>query len=60
MTLDLFETGLELMRQNLRRDHPDASGDEIDPRLRAWLHTRPGAEYGDCPGQPVTVADRLG
>jgi len=29
-TLDLFKTGLDLVRQNLRRDHPQASEDEID------------------------------
>lgn len=36
-TLDLFSTGLDLMRQNLRRDHPQADDDEIDRRLRQWL-----------------------
>jgi Rv0078B-related antitoxin len=59
-TLDLFETGLELMRQNLRREHPDASEDEIDGRLQDWLHHRPGAEAGDCAGRPVDVNARLG
>jgi hypothetical protein len=33
-TLDLFETGLGLMRQNLRRNHPDATEQEIERRLR--------------------------
>jgi hypothetical protein len=59
-TLDLFETGLNLVRQNLRRDHPQASEDEIDRRLRAWLRERPGAESGDAPGRPVDVSARLG
>jgi hypothetical protein len=59
-TLDLFETGLELMRQNLRREHPDASEDEIDGRLQDWLQHRPGAEAGDCVGRPVDVSARLG
>lgn len=33
-TLDLFNAGLDLKRQNLRRDHPQANEDEIDRRLR--------------------------
>jgi hypothetical protein len=59
MTLDLFETGLNLMRQNLRRSHPDADEEEIEGRLHAWLLERPGAEFGDCPGRPVDVNTRL-
>jgi len=55
-TLDLFSTGLDLMRQNLRRLHPQADEDEIDRRLDDWLHERPGAESGDCPGRPVDVS----
>jgi hypothetical protein len=55
-TLDLFDTGLELMRQNLRRSHPEAGVDELERLLREWLLVRPGAESGDCPGRPV---DRL-
>jgi hypothetical protein len=55
-TLDLFETGLGLMRQNLRRDHPDATDQEIERRLHQWLRDRPGAEFGDCPGRRVDVS----
>jgi hypothetical protein len=58
--LDLFETGLRLMRQNLRRDRPDATEQEIDRRLHQWLQDRPGAEFGDCPGRRVDVRRRLG
>jgi len=36
-TLDLFDTGLGLMRQNLRRNLPEAGDEEIDRLLRAWL-----------------------
>ena len=57
-TLDLFSAGLELMRQNLRRQHPDASEDAIDLRLRRWLLERPGAELGDSAGRPVDVDAR--
>ena len=58
-TLDLFDAGLSLMRQNLRRSHPDASDDEIERRLGEWLADRPGAELGDCPGRPVDLSTRL-
>ena len=58
-TLDLFDTGLDLMRQNLRRRHPEAGDDEIERLLHAWILDRPGAESGDCPGPPVDVSARL-
>ena len=59
-TLDLFSTGVELMRQNLRRDRPQASEDEIDRRLSEWLQERPGAVSGDSPGRLVDIDARLG
>jgi hypothetical protein len=52
-TLDLFETGLSMMRQNLRRSDADATDQEIDHRLGQWLRQRPGAEAGDCSGRRV-------
>lgn len=58
-TLELFETGLDLMRQNLRRSHPEAGDEEIGRLLRDWLRNRPGAEAGDCLGRPVDVDARL-
>jgi hypothetical protein len=58
-TLDLFDAGLALMRKNLQRQHPEDSDQEIERRLRAWLLDRPGAEFGDCPGRPVDLRDRL-
>jgi hypothetical protein len=59
-TLDLFSTGVELMRQNLRRDRPEASENEIDRRLSEWLRERPGAVSGDSPGRLVDIDARLG
>lgn len=56
-TLELFEAGVALMRQNLRRSAPDATEDEIDRRLVLWLRHRPGAERGDSPGRSVDVED---
>jgi hypothetical protein len=40
-TLDLFQTCVDLIRQNLRRRHPDAGDEEIERRLREWLRDRP-------------------
>lgn len=59
-TVDLFEVGLELMRQNLRREHPNASDQEIERHLQHWLHHRPGAEHGDCPGRLIDLNTRFG
>lgn len=59
-TLALFEAGVAMMRQNLRREFPGAEEKEIDAKLAAWLQHRPGAEFGDCDGRPVDPAVRFG
>jgi hypothetical protein len=46
-TLRLAEEGIALMRQNLRRRHPDATEAEIDAKLDEWLLDRPF----DAPGR---------
>ena len=56
-TLDLFETGVAMKRQNLRRSHPHDSDKEIEQRLQRWLLDRPGAEHGDSPGRRVDLSD---
>lgn len=53
VALDLAEVGYEMMHENLRRRHPDASDDEIQRLLTEWLHDRPGAEHGDGVGRPA-------
>lgn len=58
-TLDLFETGVDVMRQNLRRRHPAAAPEDIERLLQEWMRERPGAESGDCPGRAVDVNSRL-
>lgn len=50
----MSETGVEMMRQKLRRTHPDLTELEIEARLRAWLMDRPGAPFGDAVGRPAT------
>lgn len=52
LAFDLFDSGVDLMRQKLRREHPAASEEEIERALTAWLRHRPGAEHGDAPGRP--------
>lgn len=46
---DLFEAGLSMKRAQLRRDRPEATEQEIETALRAWLAARDGAEHGDAP-----------
>lgn len=49
--LELHEVGVAIMRQNLRRRHPEASESRIEELLTSWLRTRPGAEHGDSAGR---------
>jgi hypothetical protein len=60
LTLDLFDAGVQLMRQNLRRTFPEANEQEIERKLVTWLRERPGAEHGDSPGRLVDVDSRIG
>lgn len=52
LALDLFGSGVELMRQKLRREHPDLAPPAIERLLAEWVSTRPGAEQGDAVGRP--------
>jgi hypothetical protein len=56
LALEMYEFGVEMMAANLRRRHPDASPEEIERRLDAWLTERPGAEHGDAEGTPVPLS----
>jgi hypothetical protein len=56
---DLFEFGCEVMRQNLRRQHPRASEAEVEQRLGEWLQKRPGAEHGDGLGRVMPLPEEL-
>ena len=51
--LELSDLAVEIMRQNLRRQHPNASETEIATLLREWMRTRPGAEHGDTVGRRI-------
>ncbi|OGA00959.1 MAG: hypothetical protein A3I00_07935 [Betaproteobacteria bacterium RIFCSPLOWO2_02_FULL_64_12] len=50
LALDMFSTGERLMRERLRRAHPELPAQDLELRLREWLRTRPGAEFGDSAG----------
>lgn len=52
MAADLFDTALQMIRQNTLRRNPAASEEEIDAAIRAWLAKCPGAEHGDGEGVP--------
>jgi hypothetical protein len=54
LALDLFAASEEIVRQNLRRQHPSASPEQIERYVDEWLRQRPGAESGDGWGRPVT------
>ena len=60
LTLDLFDAGVQLMRQNLRRRSPEADEKAINRQLVSWLRERPGAEHGDCQGRPLDINTRIG
>ncbi|MBI2218062.1 MAG: dephospho-CoA kinase [Candidatus Rokubacteria bacterium] len=53
LALELHGVGEAMMRQTLRREHPDADDAEIEARILAWLQERPGAEFGDSVGRPA-------
>jgi hypothetical protein len=59
VALDLFETGVALMRENLRRQYPHAGDEELARRLSEWLQHRPGAEAGDANGRLVSPQSRF-
>jgi Rv0078B-related antitoxin len=48
LTLELHDAGVDMMRQNLRRRYPEATPEDIEAKLGAWLRDRPM----DAPGRP--------
>jgi hypothetical protein len=56
LTLEMFDFGVQLFRENLRREHPGLGGEEIEGRVRRWLQTRPGAVDGDAVGRRRPIA----
>ena len=54
VTFDLYQTAVDMMRQNLRRRHPDASEAEIARRMQEWMLEQPE----DPPGTPLRAMNR--
>lgn len=55
--LDLVATGLDLMEQNLRRDHPDATEEEVDRLALEWMSGTAWSQ--ETPGYLVRSPGRL-
>lgn len=58
LALDLFDSGEAIMRQNLRRAHPNETAAQIESRLETWIHSRPQAPHGDGVGRPIPWTPR--
>lgn len=52
IALDLADTGIELKRMQIRREHPEWDEKQVATAMQAWLLDRPGAPFGDYPGRP--------
>lgn len=44
VTMELYQAAEEMMRQNLRRRHPQAGEEEIERRLLSWLRKEDESE----------------
>jgi hypothetical protein len=53
IAFDLHDLAVAMVRQNWVRRHPDATPEEVEQAVLAWLAHRPGAEHGDCDGRLV-------
>jgi hypothetical protein len=53
----LYEAAESLLRQNILREFPESSEEEIEAKIVAWLRDRPGAPHGDSPGIPYRWVD---
>ncbi len=45
--LELFQDAEDMVRAKVRRERPDATDEEIEAAIGAWLAPHPGAEQGD-------------
>src|ERR1043165_3693592 len=46
LAIEMHDTGVRIMRQNLRRAHPHATEGEIDALLAQWMRDPPGDAEG--------------
>jgi hypothetical protein len=52
VALDLAELAVEMRRAQVAREDSSLSPAEVGAKVRAWQHTRPGAQHGDAEGIP--------
>ena len=48
---EMYREGLEMKRQQIRRENPSLTDDEVQDRVRAWLLDRPM----DAPGRVIKL-----
>lgn len=58
LAFELVEDGIDVTRQRLRRELPDATPEQIELRIEQWLRERPGAPLGDAEGRPIALPRR--
>jgi hypothetical protein len=46
LALDMADAGIQMYRQRMRREHPNAGAEEIEAEVQGWLMRR----VGDNPG----------
>lgn len=51
---ELAEFGVQMVAATSRREHLDATDDQVQQHANAWWQDRPGAPHGDAPGRVVT------
>ncbi len=53
IAFELFELALLMRGERHRREHPEATEEEVAAVVQAWKTDRPGAPYGDAIGRVV-------
>ena len=51
LAFELFAAGVSIKREQLRRQYPDATDEQLAVLLGNWLRSRPAAPVGDSPGR---------
>ena len=54
LSLQMFEYGCQLMRENLRRRFPELDTEALEQALQAWLRDRPETASCEGPLRPGT------
>ena len=53
---ELADFGARMVESRFRREHPEATDDEVSEAVSAWWRHRPGAPNGDAVG-PARLLD---